>query len=133
MAKTKSKKNSARKKSAGKRRSAKKAAVNKSEAIRAFSKSNPKAGPKEIAETLSKKGIKVSAAFVSTVRSTDKKKSGGGKRSGRKARGGRRSGRKAGSVSVDISVLKSAKKLVDDVGGIEQAKAALAQLAQLID
>ena len=46
--------------------------VNKSSAIRDFMAANPNAGPKEVADTLSKQGIKVSPAFVSTIKALTK-------------------------------------------------------------
>lgn len=62
---------------------AKKRSANKSQLIRDYKEANPSAGPKEIAEAVSKSGISVNAQFVSTVLSVAKKKSGKPGRRGR--------------------------------------------------
>jgi hypothetical protein len=106
---------------------AKKAAggSSKSELIRSYKKSHDGAGPTEIAAALSKDGTKVTPQFVSTVLSNDKRKS--GKRGRRK---GRRSGpRPAGGA---LQTLVQAKKLADQMGGIDKARAALDALAQIL-
>jgi hypothetical protein len=97
---------------------------NKSAAIRAYKESHASAGPKEIVEALSKDGIKVSAAFVSTVLSNDRRK-------GRKGR--RKSGRRrGGGASSAFANLVQAKKLADQMGGVEKARAALDALAKIL-
>jgi len=62
----------------------------KSAAIRAYKENNPAAGPTAIAEALSKEGMKVTPAFVSTVLSNARRKSRRGKR-----KAGRKPGRPA--------------------------------------
>ena len=57
-----------------KKTAAKKTSVNKSEAIRDYLKTHKNAGPKEIRMALAKKGIKVTDALVSNVKSNAKKK-----------------------------------------------------------
>lgn len=100
-----------------------KSGPNKSSAIRDFKASNPTASPKEIAEALGKSGIGVSAQFVSTVLSNAKKKGGKiGKR-------GPKPGRKA--ASGNLEQLLTAKKLVEQLGGIDNARAAINVLSQL--
>ena len=49
-------------------------AVNKSQAIRDYLKTDKNAGPKEVQSALAKKGIKVTDALVSNVKSNAKKK-----------------------------------------------------------
>jgi len=98
----------------------------KSKAIRDYKAAHDDAGPKAIAEALSKDGIKVSAAFVSTVLSNARKKSGKGKR-------GRRGGRKAAGAGSALKQLVLAKKLAARMGGIEVARQALDTLAKLLD
>ena len=49
---------------------------NKSQAIRDYYKAHPNAKPKDVVSALKKKGIVVSAQFVSTIRSVSKKKGG---------------------------------------------------------
>jgi hypothetical protein len=99
--------------------------VNKSQAIRDFAEAHPKAGPKETAAALGEQGIDVSAAFVSTVKTQAKKKRKG---RGRKKVVGRA---KPAGHTFDASTLVQAKKLAEQMGGIEKAKAALAVLAKL--
>jgi hypothetical protein len=96
----------------------------KSAAIRAYKTANPDAGPKEIAESLGKNGVKVSAAFVSTVLSNARRKARKGRR-----KGGRRGGRAAGDP---FAHLVQAKRLSDQMGGVEKARAALDALARIL-
>lgn len=108
------------KKAAGKK------SVNKSKAIRDYAKSHPDDGPSAIAEALGKQGITVTAGFVSTVRSNDKRKAGGNGRKGRRSTGG----------DLDdntVRALSGAKKLVDQAGSVAAAKAALDTYGKLID
>ncbi len=107
------------------KKAAAKGGPNKSSAIRDYKAANPTASPKEIAEALGKSGIVVSAQFVSTVLSNAKKKGGKiGKR-------GPKPGRKAGAVGGSLEQLLKAKKMAEDLGGIDNALAALNVLAQL--
>ncbi len=118
----------------------KKADVNKSLEIRNFMESNPKAKPREVVAALKDRGIDVSAQFVSTVKSNSMKTGAAPKRRGRPAGSTKRaavaakpaaSRKSAGSVSVD-SLLK-VKRVVKELGSIEETKAALATLEQLAD
>jgi hypothetical protein len=97
---------------------------NKSAAIRAYKSSHQDAGPKDIAEGLSKDGVKVTPAFVSTVLSNDKRKTRRGRRRGRRGGRGARAGRFADLVQ--------AKRLADQMGGIDKARAALEALAKIL-
>jgi len=111
---------------------AKKAAAgpNKSAAIRDYKSKHAAAGPKEIAAALADGGVKVSAGFVSTVLSNDKRRGGKGRR-----KGGRRPGRPAAQKmgrGDALSKLVLAKKMSDKFGGVEQARAALNALAQIL-
>lgn len=82
--------------------------------------------PKEIAEALEKSGLSVSAQFVSTVLSNAKKKGGKvGKR-------GRNPGRPVALPVGDLQQMIMVKKLVDQMGGLEKAKAAVDVLARLL-
>ncbi|TWT98590.1 hypothetical protein [Stieleria varia] len=121
--------------------------VNKSKEIRDYYAANPKAKPKEIVEAMAEKGINVSAQYVSTIRINSKKKSGKktGKKRGRpvgstKGRPvGRPAGRPAGrpplssksTDMVNVDALLAVKKMVEQVGGIDQAKSALNALEKL--
>lgn len=92
----------------------------KSQAIRDYFKANPKAKASEVVSALAEKGIKVSTPMVYTLKARNTM----GKR--------RKQARAAGKdISLAISGLLAAKKLVDQVGGIEQAREALDALAKL--
>ena len=112
---------------------AKKAAAgpNKSAAIREYKSKHAAVGPKEIAAALADGGVKVSAGFVSTVLSNDKRRKGNGRR-----KAGRRAGRPKTSSALGrgdaLSKLVLAKKMSDKFGGVEQARAALNALAQIL-
>ena len=93
--------------------------ANKSVAIREYKASNPSAGPSEIAKALDASGISVTAAFVSTVLSNDRRKS-------------RIGTHRSGSNDASVESLIQAKKLVEQLGGIAPAKAALDALAKLL-
>lgn len=103
---------------------------NKSLEIRNYKEANPTASPKEIAEALNKSGVSVSAQFVSTVLSNAKKK--GGKIGKRGRKPGRKPGAAAGSTGGGVEQLIKAKKMADALGGVENARAALNALAQLL-
>jgi hypothetical protein len=124
---------------------AKKAAasgINKSEVIREYKSKNPGMGPKAIAEKLkTEHGEEVSAQFVSTVLSMAKKRdSKGGPKRGRGRPPG--SGKAATAAKVvgkpttgglSVELLLKAKKLASELGGVEEAKAALDALARIMD
>jgi hypothetical protein len=116
-------------------------AVNKSQSIRDYHKAHPKQKPKQIAADLGKKGIKVSPQFVSTILSTSKKKKTIGKPGrpkgskstgrGRPVGRSRKAARRLGEVSFD-SLIK-VKEIVREMGGIEDARAALTALEKLMN
>jgi hypothetical protein len=109
---------------------AKKAAAgpNKSQAIREYKSNHSGAGPKDIAAALADQGVKVTPAFVSTVLSNAKRRGKKGKRrGGRPAGTGAKPGRKDA-----LSQLVLAKKMSDQFGGVEKARAALDALAQIL-
>ncbi len=122
---------------------------NKSQAIREYYAANPEAKPKAVVEALAAQGIVVSAAFVSTIKSTSVGKP--AKKRGRPA--GKRNVTKsasapsvkaaavstkapraaAPSAGISIENLVKAKGLVRDLGGIDNAISALAALKRLAD
>ena len=108
--------------------------VNKSEAIRSFIAANPNAKPKEVVAALKEKKIEVSAAFVSTLKSNDKRT---GKGKGPKAKAGRKpAGRKASSSAptmADRDLLLSVKKFINENGGAEAVRSALDTVEALAD
>lgn len=112
---------------------AKKAAAgpNKSASIRDYKSKHADAGPKDIAAALTGDGVKVTAGFVSTVLSNDKRRGRKGRR-----KPGPKPGRPAGGAKHrggdTLSKLVLAKKLSDQLGGVEQARAALNALAQIL-
>ncbi len=122
---------------------------NKSQAIREYYAANPKAKPMEVSEALKSQGVNVTPAFVSTIRSTSKKKKVGkpGRPAGSTKRGpkpaaatvskkrGRPAGRTASpaaSTNVSIDSLIKVKNMVESVGSIEEARAALSALEKLM-
>ena len=102
-----------------------KSGVNKSQAIRDYINANPKSKPKEIVEALASQGVAVSPAFVSTLKSNDKRK-------GRK--GPARRGRPAGGSNSGLGLesLVQAKKFADAMGGVSNAREALSALAKIL-
>lgn len=86
--------------------------------IRDYMKANPKAGPKAVSQALSKPGFKVTAAFVSTVKSTDKRKNG--------------SSRYTGGDSISMRSLLQVKEIIQLMGGVDKAKQALDAYARLV-
>ena len=103
----------------------KKAGVNKSQAIRDHLAKQPDDGPKAIVVALRKKRITVTEALASQVKYV---------KAGKKKR---RRKKKAATTQptvsdrISISTLVQVKKMVDQLGGIEKTKTALAALAKL--
>lgn len=119
--------------------------VNKSQAIRDYYTANPSAKPMEVAEAMNAQGIEVNAQFVSTVKSNSKKSKKTGRR-GRPAgvsatpsssatKAGRPAAAKAPAATGEVSLdaLINAKKLVEEMGGAENARNAITVLEQLMD
>lgn len=114
--------------------------VSKSQAIRDYKGANPDLKPKRISEDLTAQGYDVSAAFVSTILSTAKKKGKTVKRSAPKsqstsapARSPGRPKKVASSDNLSVEELLRMKQAVADVGGIDAAKSAISALEQLMD
>ncbi|WDQ19295.1 hypothetical protein [Rhodopirellula sp. P2] len=119
---------------------------NKSQSIRDYYAANPDAKPMEVAAELSKKGIVVTPAFVSTVKSTTMGKS--AKKSARKSAKkpavsakkstGAKRGRPVGSTNkatsneVSLDSLIQVKKIVEEMGSVQDAKNALTALEKLM-
>ena len=104
----------------------KKAGVNKSQAIRDHLAKQPDDGAKAIVAAMRKKEIKVTEGLVNNVKYAlaGKKKK---KRRKKKAATTQRTV----SDKISISTLVQAKKMADQLGGIEKAKTALAALTKL--
>jgi len=98
-------------------------AVNKTQAIKAALAANPSKGPKEISAILNEQGVDASPAYVSTIKSSLKKK-----KSRRTA-----SAREAASDQHPYAPLYAAKKFVEEVGSVEEARKAISALDKLLD
>lgn len=119
--------------------------VNKSQAIRDYYDANPAAKPMEVAEAMNAQGIDVNAQFVSTVKSNSKKSKKTGRRgrpagvSAKTAAPAKKLGRPAatksrvGSGEISLDSLINAKKLVEELGGVENARKTIGVLEQLMD
>jgi hypothetical protein len=112
----------------------------KSQAIRDYAEQNPEAGPTAVAEALKQQGFDVTPAFVSTVRSKGQSKKTASKGNGRKkpgrpkGSGKKAQGSKAGSGdSLSLDMLLRAKRLAEQMGGIQKAKAALDAYARIAE
>ena len=102
----------------------KKAGVNKSQAIRDHLEEQPDDGPKAVVAALGKKKIEVTEGLVNNVKYA---------LSGKKKRRKKKAATTQPTVSdkISISTLVQAKKMADQLGGIEKAKTALAALTKL--
>lgn len=106
--------------------------VNKSAAVRDFLKDNPNAKPKEAAEAISKQlGIAMTAAFVSQVKTLDKKKSGKRGRRGKRAGVSTASanGSTSGAISSIGAAIKAGRELLSAAGSSAEAIAVIKALA----
>jgi len=119
--------------------------VNKSQTIRDYCAANPDAKPLEVAAAMKAQGLDVNAQFVSTVKSNAKKSKKTGRR-GRpagasnkvaapKKQAAKQPATKASSASGEVSLdaLLNAKKLIAEMGGVENARNALTVLEQLTE
>ena len=105
-----------------------------SQAIRDYCKANPEAKTKDVAAKMQEMGFsKVTASYVSTIRSLAKAKGDEGDVAPRKP--GRPKGSvavaKASASGVTLETLLQAKDLAAKLGGVAQAQAALEALAKL--
>jgi hypothetical protein len=104
----------------------------KAQAIRDALAADPKGMPKDLAEKLSAEGWNVSAKEVSQAKFLLKAK----KKGKRKAAAKPAEAAPAAAVPADlvsVAALQKAKKLIQELGGVKEAKQALAALAQLLD
>jgi hypothetical protein len=99
------------------------AEVNKTKAIKKYLAAHPKEAPAAVATALTAQGVSVSASYVSATKF--------------KMKAARRAARKAApaqapaSDTISLAALLEAKKLIAKLGSVEQAKQAIAALAQL--
>jgi len=114
----------------------KKARVNKSKAIRDFMAANPDAASKDVMAALAKEGIKVTSGFVYKVKSQVKAKGKPKKAAAKKkivAKKKVAATKPPASDEISLSALLGAKKLAQQLGGVEAAKKAINALGQLTD
>ncbi|QDT55689.1 hypothetical protein Pan44_37350 [Caulifigura coniformis] len=106
----------------------KSASGNKSQAIREALAANPDASPKQIAEKVNKQGFKATPAYVSIVKYNQSKASG---KAGRKVRV-KRAGKGAALMPIEVrngfAPMQTALDFITACGGLDQAKAVLAQV-----
>lgn len=103
----------------------------KTAAIRAALKANPEKLPKELAELMNAEGWDVTAQRISVVKSALK-----AKKKTKKAAAPTPEPEATPEIpkdAVSVGLLVKAKKLVKELGGVKEAKAALNALAQLLD
>jgi len=109
----------------------------KTDAILKYSKEHPNEGPSAISAALSSQGIKVSAQYVSTIKSKfgvagpRKRRAGRGRKAKALSTGATRSRASGGRHDVGYESLLKAKNFVQSVGGIENAKRVLEAFANL--
>jgi hypothetical protein len=106
--------------------------VNKTKAVRDYLKQNPGALPVAVSEALKAQGVDVNPKYVSNV----KFKLGIKKRRTKavaKGEGATPAAAVAPTDMISVAALQKAKKLVQEIGGVQQAKQALAALGQLLD
>jgi hypothetical protein len=104
---------------------------NKTQAIKAALKANPKKANKEIAELLQAEGWDVKPTYISVVKSNMK-----GKKKAKKAAAAPAVEAIAPAVpkdAVSMALLQKAKKLAAQFGSVKEAKAAIDALAQILD
>jgi hypothetical protein len=102
----------------------------KTATIVAALQAHPDKMPKEIAEILKGEGWNIKPQTISVVKSNLKSKK--GRKAAPKAAAKKAPAPKAADA-VSLDSLKKAKELAQQLGGIKQAKAAVAALAELVD
>ncbi len=113
--------------------------VSKSQAIRDYLAEHPDATASTIRPALAERGINVSLALVGQIkhRMNDSGGSGSKRKTAKKTVGRKKAARKAtprkaaSGSALSAANLVEAKKLVDDLGGIDQARQALKYLEEL--
>ena len=101
----------------------------KTAAIKAALKANPTRTVKEIAELLKEQGFETTANYVGGVKAAMKAK----KRKKAAAAPVAEAGPVVPKDAVSVGLLVKAKKLVQELGGVKEAKTALNALSQLLD
>ena len=109
------------------KKAAPKSDVNKTEEIKKALAATPDKKPKEISEVLTAKGVEVSPAYVSTIKTNLKAKAEAPKKKATK----KRTPTAAPASDITFEQLCMAKEMAQQFGGIEKAKATLAALSEL--
>lgn len=99
--------------------------VNVSQLVRDYKSQHKRSKPKDIAAALTAQGTKISSQYVSTILSNWRRKK------GRKVRRAAAASNGGGS-GIDVAQLVKAKKLVGQLGGIEQAQKMIDALAKIL-
>lgn len=102
----------------------------KTQAVRQALNAYPEKLPKEIAAILTAEGLQVSANLVSTIKSKLKTK---GKRKKTAAAAVPAAGPGVAADAISIGLLRKAKKLAQELGGVKAAQVAIHALAQILD
>ena len=106
--------------------------VNKTQAVKDYLKQHPGALPVAVSEALKAQGVDIDPKYVSNI----KFKLGIKKRRKKAVAKDEEAKPAAAAVPADmisVAALQKAKKLVQEIGGVQQAKQALAALGQLLD
>ena len=110
------------------------AVKNKTQVIRDAILAHTDKSPKEIADMLQQEGWRVKASYVSTVKfHLNNPKGGKKKRAARSAAPAAVATPAVSGDAVSLALLRKAKKLAADLGGVQQARAAINALAEIID
>jgi len=98
----------------------------KSEAIRTYLAANPDAGPTAVVAALKEQGVKVTVGLAANIKHRLSKP-----KSQRARRSTGKRGSTNGSAEISLDQLLAAKQMVDSLGGVEAARAALDALVAL--
>jgi hypothetical protein len=138
------------------KKSAPKSKLNKTQVIEKALAASPDKGPTQISKELTAKGIEVSSAYVSTIKTNLKAKTATStaaapaapapaapiaatpktttkKKVAKKKAVKKQAPKVAPATDISFEQLKKAKEMAQQLGGAEKAKEALAALAQLMD
>ncbi len=126
------------------KKSTPKSKLNKTQVIEKALAASPGKGPKEISEALTAKGVDVSPAYVSTIKTNLKAKTATSTpatstpaapivATPKKKATKKQSPEAAPTSDITFEQLCLAKAMAKQLGGAEKAKEALAALAQLVD
>lgn len=105
----------------------------KTQAVREALNAYPEKLPKEIAAILTAEGLQVSANLVSTIKSKLKTKGTKGKRKKTAAATVPAAGPDVAADAISIGLLRKAKKLAQELGGVKAAQVAIHALAQILE